>query len=624
MDSKPMNRKVQTPLKKTVFSFLFIALSIFTLLNVMSTKVYAILSGDFEYELISPTSVEITGYTGSETDVVIPSTLDGYDVTQIGNGAFQYNSSLTSIDIPDSVTSIGTASFLGCSSLTSIDLPESLTSIGVRAFNRSGLTSIKLPTSVVSIGDDAFRGCSNLASIEFPDGLVSIGHYAFSGCSSLISIDIPNNITSIGLRAFEYCSSLSSVNLPDKLTGIGAGLFMGCTSLTNINVPDSVTYIGKAGFAGCSSLTDIDLPDSFTSIGDLAFSGCTSLTNIDIPESVTHVYDLAFLNCSNLISARFFGNATTLSMSPIAFDGTHADFKVYYLFGTSGYTNPWYSYPTEPFFIVTYFENGSTSGSVPIDSMTYLSEENMIVLGNTGNLEKTGYLFDEWNTESDGSGTDYATDATIPMGFGNVDLFAQWKDVEAPVITLNGDALVEVLIGSVYTDAGVSAFDNVDGDISALVSVTGSVDTSIPGTYTIKYNVSDSSGNAAIEVTRSIAVLYEFEGFFDPVSNPPAINSVQAGSEIQMKFSLNGNRGLAIFMDGYPLSRVVSDFSSTVSPDDIKGASKPSKSDLVYNPRTGIYTYKWKTEKSWVGRNREFIMMLKDGKVYTAYFNFKK
>ena len=79
-------------------------------------------------------------------------------------------------------------------------------------------------------------------------------------------------------------------------------------------------------------------------------------------------------------------------------------------------------------------------------------------------------------------------------------------DTTAPVITLVGDAQITVEVGSTYTDLGATASDNYDGDITADISVTNPVDTSVIGSYTVTYNVSDSSGNAASEVTRTVNV----------------------------------------------------------------------------------------------------------------------
>lgn len=83
-------------------------------------------------------------------------------------------------------------------------------------------------------------------------------------------------------------------------------------------------------------------------------------------------------------------------------------------------------------------------------------------------------------------------------------------DTIAPVITLNGSSSVTIgtsVQGASYTDAGATAHDARDGDISSSITTTGSVDISEAGTYTITYNVSDTAGNAAESVTRTVNVL---------------------------------------------------------------------------------------------------------------------
>ncbi|MCP4642264.1 MAG: DUF5011 domain-containing protein, partial [bacterium] len=83
----------------------------------------------------------------------------------------------------------------------------------------------------------------------------------------------------------------------------------------------------------------------------------------------------------------------------------------------------------------------------------------------------------------------------------------QAADTEAPVLTLQGETPVTRDRGSSYTDAGCAATDNVDGDISAKVQVSGSVDASTVGIYTLTYSVSDTAGNAATPVTRTVNVV---------------------------------------------------------------------------------------------------------------------
>ena len=223
-------------------------------------------------------------------------------VTSIGDSAFSWCTSLTSIRIPNSVTSIGNYAFANCDGLTSIEIPNSVTSIGNFAFYWCySLTSIEIPNSVTSIGNFAFRYCSNLTSIEIGKSVTSIGDSAFYGCKRLTSIEIPNSVTSIGDGAFSHCTSLTSIEIPNSVTSIGKYAFQSCTSLTSIEIPNSVTSIGNDAFEHCSGLTNIEIPNSVTSIGDWAFQSCTSLTSIEIPNSVTSIGTGAFNGCTSLI-----------------------------------------------------------------------------------------------------------------------------------------------------------------------------------------------------------------------------------------------------------------------------------------------------------------------------------
>lgn len=79
-------------------------------------------------------------------------------------------------------------------------------------------------------------------------------------------------------------------------------------------------------------------------------------------------------------------------------------------------------------------------------------------------------------------------------------------DTTAPVITLLGTNPISIALGSTYVDAGATAFDNFDGDITSKIIVVNTVDTSAVGTYVITYNVKDNAGNSATEVTRTVGV----------------------------------------------------------------------------------------------------------------------
>ena len=277
---------------------------------------------DASYFNFDKTTGTINGLTEAGktlTEIVIPDTIDGVDVTTIGSSAFYNCTSLTSITIPDGVTSIGSKAFSYCSNLASITIPDSVTSIGDQAFYFCRkLTSITIPNSVTSIGSEAFSYC-NLASITIPDSMTSIGYRAFFNCSKLASITIPDSVTSIGNFAFTYCRNLASITIPNSVTSIGSSAFYMCTSLASITIPNSVTSIGDQAFYGCTSLTSITIPNSVTSIGDQAFHGCTSLTSIEIPSNVTSVGALMFQECTNLTSITIPNSVTSI--------GDHAFFN---------------------------------------------------------------------------------------------------------------------------------------------------------------------------------------------------------------------------------------------------------------------------------------------------------
>jgi len=181
-------------------------------------------------------------------------------------------------------------------SSNSVNIPDIIgktpvTRIGANAFNGSSVTNVNIPESVKYIDDYAFANCTGLTDITIPD-VEYIGGYAFTGCTSLTDVTLHiGEGCFIGWSAFSNCTWLTSVTiepgggLPGHIyyTNIGRGTFENCTRLKNlvIGYSDKFNFVINTGaFKNCGSLTSITLPDNVTTIENGAFEDCTGLTSV--------------------------------------------------------------------------------------------------------------------------------------------------------------------------------------------------------------------------------------------------------------------------------------------------------------------------------------------------------
>ena len=115
---------------------------------------------------------------------------------------------------------------------------------------------------------------------------------------------------------------------------------------------------------------------------------------------------------------------------------------------------------------------------------------------------------------------------------------------------------------------------------------------------------------------------FTITGFFPPVHVAfPALQTVQAGRAIPLKFSLGGDQGLDIFATGFPVSWDL-DCSSLAISDPVP-TETPGNSGLHFDPSTNTYNYVWKTDKGWSGTCRQVEMEFVDGSVLRANFQFR-
>jgi hypothetical protein len=127
------------------------------------------------------------------------------------------------------------------------------------------------------------------------------------------------------------------------------------------------------------------------------------------------------------------------------------------------------------------------------------------------------------------------------------------SDSTIPVITLVGDAIVSLELGTSYTDAGATASDNTDGDITGNITTVNPVDINTAGTYTLTYNVSDAAGNAAAQVTRVVTVTplpaYNYLGAYTANGTPLYLETPGDVLSTEAQETISNS-----LPDGYPVS----------------------------------------------------------------------
>lgn len=204
-------------------------------------------SRDFTFDATTGT---IKKYNGNDAVVNIPSEINGIPVETIGNAAFQDNTTITSVTIPDSVTEIGANAFAGCTNLTSVTYGGDWSKLTIQS------------------GNPAVEDAANeqLFDFEFtPDNTaVIVKHYR----GAAADVTIPSRykgkpVTAINNAAFPN-SAVTSVTIPDSITSIPDAAFYNCGNLETIHIPVSVTFIGSYAFDDCPNLMTVTYPGSKT------------------------------------------------------------------------------------------------------------------------------------------------------------------------------------------------------------------------------------------------------------------------------------------------------------------------------------------------------------------------
>lgn len=226
------------------------------------------------------------GYEPESTDLVLPTTICGSLVSELGDYAFEQEG-LTSVVLPAGLTEIPHYAFRA-NKLETVDVPSEVTYIGDYSFASNELMSVELPEGLDEIGSNAFLG-NKLTGVDIPDSVTYMNTAAFS-MNLLTHVEIPDGITIIEDNLFHE-NNLTSVVIPASVKEIGRSAFI-MNDLTSVSIPAGVTWIGEYAFSE-NKLTSVTLPAGLSVIERYAFYR-NDLVNVTIPTNVTAIHEYAF------------------------------------------------------------------------------------------------------------------------------------------------------------------------------------------------------------------------------------------------------------------------------------------------------------------------------------------
>ena len=317
-------------------------------------------------------SASAAHYTNLSGEITIPSSVSyngkTYIVYGIGINTFYKNSTITKVNLPNTIKKINRYAFYYCTALTKITIPNGVTFIDEYAFaNCTKASELDLSNSIDTIGSHAFKGCTSLHMLAIPEGVEKILYAAFenctnlsavffygetvvriessvfNGCTSLTTINFPSSVYMVGRRvmdgtpwwdnqadglvyigsaAYKYKGEMpngTSITFKSGTKGIAAYCFEGCTGLKSVTFPNTLIVIFEYAFNGCSGLKSATIPNSVTTMYSYVFQNCSGLTSVTLPNTIPAIPDYTFTGCSSLKSVNVPNSVETIGVR--AFDG---------------------------------------------------------------------------------------------------------------------------------------------------------------------------------------------------------------------------------------------------------------------------------------------------------------
>ncbi|MBQ9730419.1 MAG: leucine-rich repeat protein [Clostridia bacterium] len=276
----------------------------------------------------------VNDYTGTATEIVLPSAYNGKPVRAVSNGGFLSKNGLTKVTFPDSITQIGDAAFSYCRDLTTVELSPNVSKIGASVFYGAerlqyaeygnayylggagnefhavikpktlDLQSLALHDNAKVVADAAFYYCTRLAEIDL-NGVKEIGATAFAGCYSLTELVLPNSLTEIGENAFGDCYRLVEIKNEGTLS-VSAGA----------NTHGNVAYYAQNVYTPTSGASRLTKTDGFLFYENTVMAYEGTSTEIVLPATATEVWSYAFADLASVQSIDF-GSVTKIGIGAL-------------------------------------------------------------------------------------------------------------------------------------------------------------------------------------------------------------------------------------------------------------------------------------------------------------------
>lgn len=291
----------------------------------------------------------VTGFTGTDPEVIISNGHNGLPVVGIASGAF-YNKDITSLSLSKHITSIASFAFKDCEKLENIELSNNITSIGNMSFSGcKALVTLNLPNNLKDLGYDVFKDCVSLSNLNLSNNdyfkvidnvlynqdqtiliyyasgkeeeilnistrVKEISTNAFSGNNYIKEIITNESLKFISSNSISSCNALETVSISSSVTSLGLSFIDNCTNLNKVEVASDNQYYASVDgvlynkdqtilylYPSNKQSSTFTIPDTVRSIEYKAFQHNKWLESIILTENIKKVANKGFYECLNLI-----------------------------------------------------------------------------------------------------------------------------------------------------------------------------------------------------------------------------------------------------------------------------------------------------------------------------------